>query len=102
MPHDVSARFAAGGLIGVAVDWLHRGCPQTPTEIAILTLPLIAPLSGQRRARRHEAGADVDVSDACAADCQALLTVTSAHHFNDLGKAVRLYPRGGTSRAPAQ
>lgn len=54
VPHDVSAGFAAGGLIGVAVDWLHRGCPRTPTEMAVLTLPLIAPLSGQRGARRDD------------------------------------------------
>lgn len=42
VPHDVS------------VDWLHRGCPRTPTEMAVLTLPLIAPLSGQRGARRDD------------------------------------------------
>jgi AcrR family transcriptional regulator len=58
MPHDVPAGFAAGGLIGVAVDWLHRARPQTPTEIATLTFPLIAPLSGQRRTETR-AGADV-------------------------------------------
>jgi AcrR family transcriptional regulator len=49
VPHDVPAGFAAGGLIGVAVDWLHRGRPQTPAEIATLTYPLIAPLSRATR-----------------------------------------------------
>jgi AcrR family transcriptional regulator len=61
-PHDVPAGFAAGGLIGVAVDWLHRGRPQTPTEVATLTFPLIAPLSGQRRTETR-AGADVSWDD---------------------------------------
>lgn len=40
-PHDVSAAFTAGALIGVASDWLHRGCPRTPAEMAALTWPLI-------------------------------------------------------------
>jgi len=41
-PSHVPAVFAAGGVIGVATDWLQRGCPQTPTEMAILTRPLLA------------------------------------------------------------
>jgi AcrR family transcriptional regulator len=61
-PHDVPAGFAAGGLIGVAVDWLHRGCPHPPAEIAALTLPLIAPLTGQRQERRNEVGTGADAS----------------------------------------
>ena len=40
--HHVPAVFAAGGVIGVATDWLQRGCPQTPTEMATLTRPLLA------------------------------------------------------------
>jgi AcrR family transcriptional regulator len=37
--HDVQAAFVAGALIGVAADWLQRGCPRTPTEMAALTWP---------------------------------------------------------------
>lgn len=40
-PHDVPAAFAAGALIGVATDWLQRGCPRSPAEMATLTWPLI-------------------------------------------------------------
>ncbi|MFC4122893.1 TetR/AcrR family transcriptional regulator [Nonomuraea zeae] len=40
IPHDVPATFAAGALIGVAADWLQRGRPRTPAEMAALTLPL--------------------------------------------------------------
>jgi AcrR family transcriptional regulator len=36
---DVQAAFVAGALIGVAADWLQRGCPRTPTEMAALTWP---------------------------------------------------------------
>ncbi|MBF8184832.1 TetR/AcrR family transcriptional regulator C-terminal domain-containing protein [Nonomuraea sp. K274] len=41
MPHDVLSAFAAGALIGVAADWLQRGCPQTPAQMAALTWPLL-------------------------------------------------------------
>ncbi|MFK0287500.1 TetR/AcrR family transcriptional regulator [Streptomyces sp. NPDC090499] len=41
IPHDVPAAFAAGALLGVAADWLQRGCPRTPLEMAILTKPLL-------------------------------------------------------------
>jgi AcrR family transcriptional regulator len=41
IPHDVPAAFTAGALIGVAADWLQRGCPQTPDEMAALTWPLL-------------------------------------------------------------
>ncbi|MFG1700671.1 TetR/AcrR family transcriptional regulator [Nonomuraea sp. NPDC049309] len=40
--HDVVAAFTAGALIGVASDWLQRGRPRTPSEMAALTWPLIA------------------------------------------------------------
>jgi AcrR family transcriptional regulator len=40
-PHDVPAAFAAGALIGVATDWLHRGCPGKPAELAARTWPLV-------------------------------------------------------------
>ena len=43
-PHDVSAAFTAGALIGVATDWLQHGCPGTPAEMATLTQPLLAAL----------------------------------------------------------
>jgi AcrR family transcriptional regulator len=41
-PHDVPAAFVAGALLGVATDWLQRGCPRTPAEMAALTWPLLA------------------------------------------------------------
>ncbi|GGN88817.1 TetR family transcriptional regulator [Streptomyces albiflavescens] len=45
IPHDVPAAFVAGALIGVATDWLQRGCPRTPTEMTIATKPLLLALS---------------------------------------------------------
>lgn len=45
VPHDVPAAFVAGALIGVATDWLQRGCPRTPTEMTILTKPLLITLA---------------------------------------------------------
>ena len=41
IPHDVPAAFIAGSLISVATDWLQRGCPRTPAEMASLTWPLL-------------------------------------------------------------
>ncbi|MFI7134164.1 TetR-like C-terminal domain-containing protein [Nonomuraea sp. NPDC050153] len=35
------AAFTAGALLGVATDWLERGCPRTPAEMAALTWPLL-------------------------------------------------------------
>jgi AcrR family transcriptional regulator len=43
-PHDVPAAFTAGAIIGVATDWLQRGCPCAPAEMAALTWPLFAAL----------------------------------------------------------
>ncbi|SDL31814.1 TetR/AcrR family transcriptional regulator [Nonomuraea jiangxiensis] len=43
-PHDVPAAFTAGALIGVATDWLERGCPRSPAEMAALTRPLLTAL----------------------------------------------------------
>ncbi|GGN00667.1 TetR/AcrR family transcriptional regulator [Streptomyces fuscichromogenes] len=45
IPHDVPAAFVAGALIGVATDWLQRGCPRTPTEMTIATKPLLLALA---------------------------------------------------------
>jgi AcrR family transcriptional regulator len=45
-PLDVPAAFVAGALIGVAADWLQRGCPRTPLEMTILTKPLLVALRG--------------------------------------------------------
>ncbi|PRX61827.1 TetR family transcriptional regulator [Nonomuraea fuscirosea] len=42
--HDVPAAFAAGAIIGVAADWLQRGCPHTPVEMARLVWPLFSAL----------------------------------------------------------
>lgn len=41
IPHDVPSAFTAGALISVAIDWLQRDCPRTPTEMATLTWPLL-------------------------------------------------------------
>jgi hypothetical protein len=43
-PIDVPAAFVAGALIGVAADWLQRGCPRTPLQMTILTKPLLVAL----------------------------------------------------------
>lgn len=45
IPHNVPAAFVAGALIGVATDWLQRERPRTPTEMTILTKPLLRALS---------------------------------------------------------
>jgi AcrR family transcriptional regulator len=44
LSRDVPAAFVAGALLGVATDWLQRGCPRTPREITILTQPLLTAL----------------------------------------------------------
>ena len=33
-PHDVPSAFLAGASLGVAIDWLERGCPGDPEELA--------------------------------------------------------------------
>src|SRR5262249_30791078 len=43
-PLDVPAAFVAGALLGVAADWLQRGCPRTPLEMTMLTKPLLIAL----------------------------------------------------------
>jgi AcrR family transcriptional regulator len=48
MSRDVPAAFVAGALLGVATDWLQRGCPRTPRELTVLTQPLLTALSDQR------------------------------------------------------
>ncbi|MEU6749536.1 TetR/AcrR family transcriptional regulator [Spirillospora sp. NPDC046719] len=32
--HDPVAAFLAGGVLGVATDWLRRGCPGTPEQLS--------------------------------------------------------------------
>ncbi|MEV0387557.1 TetR/AcrR family transcriptional regulator [Nonomuraea sp. NPDC050643] len=54
VPLDVPAAFIAGALIGVAAEWLRRGCPHPPAEMAASTWPLLAAL--------HQ---DVPVTPAC-------------------------------------
>jgi AcrR family transcriptional regulator len=56
---DVPAAFVASALLGVATDWLQRGCPQTPRELTILTEPLLSalrntPASPASRASRRQ------------------------------------------------
>jgi AcrR family transcriptional regulator len=46
IPHDVTAAFTAGALIGLATDWLQRGCPRLPAEMAELVRPLLNALYG--------------------------------------------------------
>jgi AcrR family transcriptional regulator len=41
-PLDVPAAFVAGALLGVAADWLQRGCPRMPRKMTILTKPFLA------------------------------------------------------------
>ncbi|MFC4123011.1 TetR/AcrR family transcriptional regulator [Nonomuraea zeae] len=43
-PRDVSSAFTAGALLGVATDWLQRGCPRSPAEMAAMTWPLLSAL----------------------------------------------------------
>jgi hypothetical protein len=38
--------------IGVATDWLKRGCPRTPMEMTRLTKPLLWTLAAGTRAQR--------------------------------------------------
>jgi Transcriptional regulator C-terminal region len=45
---DVPAAFVAGALLGVATDWLQRGCPRTPREMTSLTEPLLTALRDSR------------------------------------------------------
>src|SRR5262245_18299968 len=45
-PLDVPAAFVAGALLGVAADWLQRGCPPTPRETTTLTKPQLLALRG--------------------------------------------------------
>ncbi|WP_262380256.1 TetR/AcrR family transcriptional regulator [Nonomuraea sp. PA05] len=52
IPHDVPAAFTAGALLSVATDWLRRGCPCPPAEMAARTLPLLLTLY------REDAGRD--------------------------------------------
>jgi AcrR family transcriptional regulator len=63
MSRDVAAAFVAGALLGVATDWLQRGCPRTPREMTLLTEPLLSALRDPvGRARvlapttKHQAG----------------------------------------------
>lgn len=51
LPHDVPAAFVAGALIGVANDWLQRGCPRTPMEMSALTKPLLLALTAGTQVR---------------------------------------------------
>ena len=41
IPLDPTAAFYAGALIGVVLDWLRRGRPQSPAEMAGATWPLV-------------------------------------------------------------
>ncbi|HUE33708.1 MAG TPA: TetR/AcrR family transcriptional regulator [Mycobacterium sp.] len=42
VPRDLFAAFAAGALLGVAIDWLQRDRPREPADMAALTWPLFA------------------------------------------------------------
>jgi AcrR family transcriptional regulator len=61
-PLDVPAAFVAGALIGVAADWLQRGCPRTPLEMTILTKPLLVALRpGTGMPPRRDPGSEREI-----------------------------------------
>jgi len=41
VPHDPEAAFTAGAILGTIIDWLHRGCPGTPNQMATVVAPLL-------------------------------------------------------------
>jgi AcrR family transcriptional regulator len=41
IPHDPQAAFTAGAVLGTVIDWLNRGCPGTPHQMADATAPLL-------------------------------------------------------------
>ncbi len=43
-PRDVPPASVAGALLGVATDWLQRGCLRPPRELTVLTEPLLSAL----------------------------------------------------------
>jgi Transcriptional regulator C-terminal region len=50
IPHDPEAAFVAGALVGTVVDWLRRGCPGTPEELASAVWPkLLGAVSAEGR-----------------------------------------------------
>ena len=40
-PHDPEAAFVAGAVLGTIIDWLRRGCPGTPEQMADAVLPAL-------------------------------------------------------------
>jgi hypothetical protein len=39
VPHDPESALVAGAVLGVLIDWLRRGCPGTPAELADAVWP---------------------------------------------------------------
>ena len=48
-PHDPLAVFMAGALLGTIMDWLGRGCPGTPEQIAADVWPYVEASAIARR-----------------------------------------------------
>jgi AcrR family transcriptional regulator len=55
IPHDPEAALIAGALVGIAVDWLHHGCPGSPEELAAAVWPqLLGIVAVNGLAPRHD------------------------------------------------
>lgn len=54
-PQNVPAAFVAGALVGVATDWLQRGCARTPSEMAMLTWPILSVCQFDAHAQARQA-----------------------------------------------
>jgi AcrR family transcriptional regulator len=65
VPHDPEAAFTAGAILGTIIDWLHRGCPSTPNQMAKAVLPLLvstASIAGPRKRVRTKGRTTVSAS----------------------------------------
>ena len=41
IPHDPESAFIAGAALGTVIDWLRRGCPGTPEQMATAVWPCL-------------------------------------------------------------
>ncbi|MFJ6573970.1 TetR/AcrR family transcriptional regulator [Streptomyces sp. NPDC091292] len=46
VPHDVDSAFIAGGILSVVVDWLLRGTPGSPEQMATVAWPVLVRSAG--------------------------------------------------------
>lgn len=56
IPHDPSAAFVAGAVLGSVIDWLDRGCPGTPDRMGDVLLPQLAALASAMGLGKQPAG----------------------------------------------